>query len=97
MFRDKCLSHSSHYFLEARPCLQSDGKHMLTVMAIEHWPFPKLLCEEDAEGHHYTAYGDIRTLAFTNSGTLPKIFPIVQFYFCPGCWVPEIGYEHTYI
>lgn len=65
MFRDKWLNHSSHYFLEASPCFHSP-------MAFPCWQFPKLLYEEDAEGHHYTAYGHIRTLAFTNSSTLPK-------------------------
>lgn len=41
-------------------------------MAIKFWYFSKLLHEEDAEGHHYTAHCNIRTLPFTNSGALPK-------------------------
>ena len=38
----------------------------------EFWHFSKLLYEKDAEGHHDTAYCNIRTLPFTSSGTLPK-------------------------
>lgn len=41
-------------------------------MTIKFRYFSKLLHEEDAEGHHYTAYCNIRTLPFTNSGALPK-------------------------
>ena len=38
----------------------------------EFWHFSKLLYEKDAEGHHDTAYCNVRTPPFTNSGTLPK-------------------------
>lgn len=41
-------------------------------MAIKFWYSSKLLYEENAEGHHYTAYCNVRTLPFTNSGAFPK-------------------------
>lgn len=41
-------------------------------MVTEFWYFSKLLYEEDAEGHHYTAYRNTKTLPLTSLGTLPK-------------------------
>lgn len=57
--------------------------------ATASWPFPELLHEEDAEGHHDAAHGDIRTLPLTNSGALPKYtqqssFISVQHAGCQG-------------
>ena len=68
MFRDKRVNHSFHYFLQISPLFFS----YLNLMATELWHFSKLLYEEDAEGHHNTAYRNIRTVLFTSSDTLPK-------------------------
>lgn len=74
MFRDKWLNHSSHYFLEASPCLQSDSKHMLVVSKATVWRGcwrPSL----------YSIWRH-KDSCVPQFGHTSKIFPIVQFYFC---------------
>ena len=83
MFRDKRVNHSFHYFLQISPFFS-----YLNLIATEFWHFSKLLYEEDAEGHHNTAYHNIRTLPFTNSGTVPKYTQQPSFIS-----VQEAGYQ----
>ena len=66
MFRNKRVNHSFHYFLHIGPFSYRN------LMMTKFLYFSKLLCEEDAEGYHYTAYCHIKMLLFTNFGTLLK-------------------------
>ena len=45
---------------------------------------------EDITIQHMATY---KLLCSPVQGHTPKIFPIVRFYFCPGCWISGIRYE----